>query len=249
MADFPDAHAGPSEADPFATTQWSLVLLARNRASPQADDALATLCRAYWYPLYAFIRRQVPTAEQAEDLTQEFFSRLLEKDFLRTVDRARGRFRAFLLACCKHFLANERDRAGARKRGGGRPTLSLDFQSAAERYHREPADTLTPEKLFERRWALTLLDQALGQLGREFGQAGKGELFEHLKVALVGGVGTPSHAEVAEALSMTEAAVKKAAQRLRERYRVLLRELIAATVDGPGEVDDEVRTLFTALSG
>jgi RNA polymerase sigma-70 factor (ECF subfamily) len=249
MADFPDGPAEPPRADPFATTQWSLVLLARDRASPQADEALAALCRAYWYPLYAFIRRQVRTAEQAEDLTQEFFARLLEKDYLRTVDRTRGRFRAFLLACCKHFLANERDRARARKRGGGRSILSLDFQSAADRYRREPADTLTPEKLFERRWALTLLDQALEQLGQAFSQAGKGELFGHLKVTLVGAVGKPSHAEAAEALGMTEAAVKKAAQRLRERYRVILRELIAATVDGPGEVDDEIQTLFAVLSG
>lgn len=241
MSDFP-------RPDPFAPTQWSLVLLARDRASPRADEALATLCRAYWYPLYAYIRRQVPTAEQAEDLTQEFFARLLEKDFLRTVDRGRGRFRAFLLACCKHFLANERDRAGARKRGEGCAVLSLDFASAADRYRREPADTLTPEKLFERRWALTLLDQALERLGREWAGAGKGELFDHLKATLVDATGKPSHAEAAAALGMSEAAVKKAAQRLRERYRLLLRELIAATVDGPGEIDDEIRSLFAALS-
>jgi RNA polymerase sigma-70 factor (ECF subfamily) len=124
MAAIPDGRAQPPRADPFLTTQWSLVLLARERASPQADAALAALCRTYCYPLYAYIRRQVHTAEQAEDLTQEFFARLLEKDFLRTVDRAHGRFRAFLLACCKHFLANERDRAGARKRGGDRSILT-----------------------------------------------------------------------------------------------------------------------------
>src|SRR5262249_31693482 len=163
----------PAGAGSFATTQWSLVVAARDRAAPQAAEALAELCRAYWYPLYAFIRRQVHSAEQAEDLTQEFFARLLSQDFLRTVDRARGKFRAFLLACCKHFLANERDRTGARKRGGGCTILSLDFETAADRYSREPADTLTAEKLFERRWALTLLDQALEQLGREFGEAGK----------------------------------------------------------------------------
>jgi RNA polymerase sigma-70 factor (ECF subfamily) len=238
----------PAGAGSFATTQWSLIVAARDRAAPQAAQALAELCRAYWYPLYAYIRRQVPTAEQAEDLTQEFFARLLSQDFLRTVDRARGKFRAFLLACCKHFLANERDRAGAMKRGGDCSMLSLDFQSAADRYCREPADTLTAEKLFERRWALTLLDQALEQLGREFGGAGKGELFEHLKGTLVGGVGKLSNAEVSAALGMTEAAVKKAAQRLRERYRVILRDLAAATVDGPGEIDDEIRSLFSVLS-
>src|SRR5262249_21338914 len=160
-------------------------------------------------------RRQVSTAEQAEDLTQEFFARLLEKDVLRSVDRSQGRFRAFLLACCKHFLANERDRVGAQKRGGGWTILSLDFQFAAERHRREPADTLTPDKLFEGRWALTLLDQALEQLAREFMQGGKGELFEHLKGTLVGEPDPLSHAQVAAALGMTEAAVKKAAQRLR----------------------------------
>jgi RNA polymerase sigma-70 factor (ECF subfamily) len=249
MADSPDGSEQPPRPDPFATTQWSLVLLARERASPQAEVALAALCRAYSYPLYAFIRRQVPTTEQAEDLTQEFFARLLEKDFLRTVDRGRGRFRAFLLACCKHFLANERDRTGARKRGGACSILSLDFQSAANRYRHEPADTLTPEKLFERRWALTLLDQALAQLGREFAQSDKSELFERLKGTLVGGPDQPSHAEIGAALGMTEAAVKKAAQRLRERYRSILRELIAATVDNSREIDDEIRTLFTALGG
>jgi RNA polymerase sigma factor (sigma-70 family) len=249
MADLPHGHAEPPpRAEPFATTQWSLVLLARERASPQADEALAALCGAYWYPLYTYIRRQVQTAEQAEDLTQEFFARLLEKDFLRTVDRERGRFRAFLLACCKHFLANERDRAGARKRGGDCSIRTLDFQSAADRYCLEPADTMTPEKLFERRWALTLLDQALEQLGQEFAQADKGELFERLKGTLVGGADHQSHAEIGAALGMTEAAVKKAAQRLRERYRAIVRELIAATVDGPGAIDNEIQTLFAVLS-
>jgi RNA polymerase sigma-70 factor (ECF subfamily) len=238
----------PAGAGSFATTQWSLVVAARDRAAPQAAEALAELCRAYWYPLYAFLRRQVHSAEQAEDLTQEFFARLLSQDFLRTVDRARGKFRAFLLACCKHFLANERDRTGARKRGGDCSILSLDFETAADRYRREPADTLTAEKLFERRWALTLLDQALEQLGREYGEAGKGGLFEHLKGMLVGGVGKLSNAEIGATLGMTEAAVKKAAQRLRERYRAILRDLIAATVDGPDDIDDEIRSLFTVLN-
>jgi RNA polymerase sigma-70 factor (ECF subfamily) len=249
MAVSPHGDAELPRADAFATTQWSLVLLARQRATPEADAALAALCRAYWYPLYAYIRRQVQTAEQAEDLTQEFFARLLEKDYLGSVDRTRGRFRAFLLACCKHFLANERDRAGARKRGGGCSILSLDFPSAAARYRLEPADTLTAEKLFDRRWALTLLDRTLDQLGQEYAGAGKGELFEGLKATLVGGVGKLSHAEVAQSLGMTEPAVKKAAQRLRERYRAVLRELIAETVDGPGEIDDEIQTLFAVLSG
>jgi RNA polymerase sigma-70 factor (ECF subfamily) len=249
MADDAESRAEPPRAEPFATTQWSLVLLARDRASPQANEALAALCRAYWYPLYAYVRRQVRTAEQAEDLTQEFFARVLEKDFLRTVDRSRGRFRAFLLACCKHFLANERDRAGARKRGGDCTVLSLDFQSAADRYRREPADPMTPEKLYERRWALTLLEQALEQLGQEFARTDRSELFERLKGTLVGGVDVPSYAQISAALGMTEAAVKKAAQRLRERYRAVLRERVAATVEGPHDIDDEIRMLFNALTG
>ncbi len=234
--------------DAFVTTQWSLVLQARDRASPQADEALAQLCRAYWYPLYAYLRRQVASAEQAEDLTQEFFARLLEKDYLRSVERGRGRFRAFLLACCKHFLANERDRAGAQKRGGGCSILRLDFESAAARYRLEPVTAMTAEKLFERGWAMTLLEQTLEQLAGEWAGAGKSDLFERLKGTLVGGCERIAHADVAAALAMSEEAVKKAAQRLRERYRVLLRERIAATVDDPGEVDDEIRSLFAALS-
>jgi RNA polymerase sigma factor (sigma-70 family) len=233
-----------ADSDRFASTRWSLVLLAREGA----DSALETLCRAYWYPLYAYIRRQTVSAPEAEDLTQEFFTRLLEKDFLDAVNRDKGRFRAFLLACCKHFLANERDRARAQKRGGGRPVLPLDFASAAERYRLEPAETLTPEKLFDRRWALTLLDSVLDQLGQEFQQSGKGPLFEHLRLTLVGAADAISFVQIGTELGMTEAAVKKAAQRLRRRYRDLLRDQIAATVNDPDEVDDEIRSLFAVLS-
>jgi RNA polymerase sigma-70 factor (ECF subfamily) len=231
----------------FASTRWSVVLLARDRAAAEADAALEALCRAYWYPLYAYIRRQVGSADQAEELTQEFFTRFLEKDFLDAVDRDRGRFRSFLLACCKHFLANERDRVRAQKRGGGRALLSLDFVSAAERYHREPADSLTPERLFERRWVLTLLDQVLDQLGREFHADGKGPLFERLKLALVGATEALPYAAIGAELGMTEAAVKKAAQRLRRRYREIFRERIAATVGSPEEIEDEIRALFAVL--
>jgi RNA polymerase sigma-70 factor (ECF subfamily) len=231
-------------SDRFSSTCWSLVLLAREGA----DAALETLCRTYWYPLHAYIRRKVVSTQEAEDLTQEFFTRLLEKDFLASVDRYKGRFRSFLLACCQHFLANERDRARAKKRGGGRPTLSLDFASAAERYRLEPADTLTPERLFDRRWALTLLDVVLDQLGREFHDANKSPLFDRLKPTLIGATDALSNAQIAADLAMTEAAVKKAAQRLRHRYRDLLREQIAATLDDPDEVDDEIRELFAALS-
>jgi RNA polymerase sigma-70 factor (ECF subfamily) len=165
--------------------------------------------------------RLLPTtagaADQAEDLTQEFFARLLEKGFLESVDKAKGRFRAFLLVCCKHFLANARDHARAQKRGGGRVVLSLDFASAAQRYRLEPADTLTPERLFDRRWALTLLDCVLEQLGNEFHDSGKGPLFERLKPTLVGATDAHSFAQIGAQLDLTESAVKKAAQRLRQR--------------------------------
>jgi hypothetical protein len=165
------------------------------------------------------------------------------------VDRARGKFRCFLLSACKHFLANERDRAGALKRGGGCTIRRVDFQAAADRYRLEPIETLTPEKLFERTWAMVLLNQALQQLEQDYNQAGQGELLQQLRGTLAEGADQPTLAQVGMALGMSEAAVKKAAQRLRERYRATLRALIAATVDGPAQVDDEVQALFAALSG
>lgn len=232
----------------FETTCWSLVLAASDRAAPQADGALAALFAAYWYPLYAFIRRQGHDPDRAADLTQGFFTRLLEKEGLRSVDPSKGRFRAFLLAACKHFLANEHDREVARKRGGGRSSISIDLRDAEGRYLSEPCHDLTPERLFERRWALTLLDESLDQLGREFHQGGKGALFERLKFLLTGVDGAASYAQLGAASGMTEAAVKKAAQRLRGRYREILRERIARTVEDPGQVDDEIRTLFGSLS-
>jgi RNA polymerase sigma-70 factor (ECF subfamily) len=234
-------------ADQMPSTLWSVVLCARDRATQEADEALTALCRMYWYPLYVYIRRQVSTADQAEDLTQAFFARLLEKDFLAGVDAHKGKFRAFLLACCKHFLANERDRQRAHKRGGGQPILSLDRPSAEERYSREPADTFDPERLYQRSWALLLLEQTLEQLRQEYHDAGKGPLYEHLKGVLLGEDSALSYAEVGAAVGMTEPAVKKAAQRLRQRYRELLKERIAATVEGPEAVEEEVRELFAVL--
>jgi RNA polymerase sigma-70 factor (ECF subfamily) len=232
----------------FASTHWSIVLQARDPASPQATEALASLCRGYWYPLYVFIRRQVGSADRAEELTQEFFARLLEKDFLASADQSRGRFRSFLLACCKHFLANQHDADRAQKRGGGRALFSLDLQ-AGQRYDLEPARDLSPEKLFERRWALTLLEQVLEQLGREYRQDGKGELYDRLRNVLVGDPDAAPYASIGETLGMTEAAVKKAAERLRRRYRDILREQIAQTVETPEQIDDEIRALFAALAG
>ncbi|HEV3260198.1 MAG TPA: sigma-70 family RNA polymerase sigma factor [Gemmataceae bacterium] len=232
----------------FVTTHWSVVVAARENASPEARQALAELCRTYWYPLYAFIRRQGQSADESQDLTQELFARLLEKDFLGAVDRDKGKFRSFLLAACKHFLANERDRARAQKRGGGRDLLSIDGQAAESRYRLEPAHSLTPEKLFERRWALTLLDQVLARLREEFVAAGKDKLFEQLKVFLTGDKPATRQGQAARELGMTEGAVKVAVHRLRGRYRELLQEEIARTLDDPGQVQDEICALFAALN-
>lgn len=240
----PDAPDRPT----FETTSWTLILAAADRATPRADAALATLCTSYWYPLYAFIRRRGHDPDRAADLTQGFFASLLERDFLRSVDPARGRFRAFLMAACKNYLANEHDRETAQKRGGVRSPVSIDLRDAEGRYLAEPAHDLTPERLFERRWALTLLDQTLDQLARESHQGGKGGLYERLKPMLTGAEGDLSHAEIGQTLGMTEAAVTKAAQRLRQRYREILRERIAGTLDDPAQLDDEIRTLFAILS-
>jgi RNA polymerase sigma-70 factor (ECF subfamily) len=221
----------------FATTRWSLVLAARDRAEPGAGDALGALCSTYREPLYAYIRRRGHGAEEANDLVQEFFARLLEKDFLAGVDRRKGRFRSFLLAACNHFLANERDRARARKRGGGRHGLALEAA---------PADGLTPEKVFERRWALALLEQVMGRLRREFETRGKGRLFDALRGFLVGEKGA-GYRQSAQELGMSEGAVKVAVHRLRRRYREVLYEEIGRTVEGPQEIEEEVRALFAAL--
>jgi RNA polymerase sigma-70 factor (ECF subfamily) len=232
---------------PFAATRWSMVLAAAGRTSRDGQAALAKLCETYWYPLYAFVRRQGSDPHAAQDLTQAFFARLLEKDYLESVDPGRGKFRSFLLACLKHFLSNERDRERALKRGGGKQALSFDAATAENRYALEPADRLTPERLFERRWATTLLEQTLTLLKEEHESKGRGPLFERLKVYLTGACGEAGYAAVGEELGMTEAAVKKAVQRLRSRYKELLREQIAQTVSKAEEVDEEIRDLFKAL--
>jgi RNA polymerase sigma-70 factor (ECF subfamily) len=239
--------AVPGAPGRFVTTRWSLIRAAQDPSAQASRAALAALCSAYWYPLYAFIRRQGHDAEEAQDLTQEFFARLLEKDGLAAVDRDKGRFRSFLLAACKHFLSNERDRARAQKRGGGRAVLPLDAAGAEGRYGSEPAHEETPERLFERRWALALLEQVLGRLREEYAAAGKGRVFERLKGHLTGD-GVP-YAQVAADLSMSAGAVKVAAHRLRQRYRELLRDEIAQTLDDPGQVEEEIRDLFAALAG
>jgi DNA-directed RNA polymerase specialized sigma24 family protein len=231
----------------FATTQWSLVLAAGRRSSPKSDEALATLCAAYWYPLYASVRSQGYTADNAQDLTQEFFARLLARNDFAAADRTKGRFRSYLSAALKHFLANARDHARACKRGDGRVPISLDFEIAEGRFSREPTHTLTAEKAFARRWALTLLDQVLARLRKEFVTAGKGASFDRLKDFISGENDAASYADVAVAMKMTEGAVKVAVHRLRRRYRTLLRREISQTVADPSAVDDEIRELFSAL--
>jgi DNA-directed RNA polymerase specialized sigma24 family protein len=230
----------------FATTHWSLVLAARDRAEPGADDALASLCSLYWYPLYAYVRHRGHGADAALDLTQEFFGRLVEKDFLAAVDRGKGKFRSFLLAACNHFLANERDRACAQKRGGGKTVLSLNAADAEGRYVSEPADNLTPEKLFERRWALALLQQVMARLRGEFEAKGKGRVFDRLRNFLIGEKGV-GYRKAGQELGLSESAVKVQVHRLRERYRELLHEEIGRTVGSPEEIEEEVRALFAAL--
>lgn len=226
----------------FHTTRWSLIAAVREPAAPAAQLALAELCASYWYPIYAFIRRTGHNADAAQDSTQGFFTQLLEKGGLAGADRAKGKFRSYLLGACRHYLANEHDHATAAKRGGGQPVLSLDFPDAERRYLVEPIDQRTADQLFERRWALTLLDRTMSELQAEYAAAGNESLFDRLKETLTGGAA--SHAEMATDLGMTEGAVKVAAHRLRKRYRELLREAIADTAD---DVDEEIRELFRAL--
>lgn len=231
----------------FATTRWSLVLAARRRSTPDSRQALAELCTAYWNPLYAYIRRRGFQIAEAQDLTQEFFARLLEKQTLAGVAREKGRFRAFLLASLKNFLANSRrdERALKRRPAGG--VLSLDFAAAEERYRLEPLDMLSPEKLYERRWALALLEQTLEKLRGEYETSGKTGLFERLKPYLSAGREKTSYAGAAAELEMSEGAVKVAVHRLRRRYRELLRREVAQTVSDPDDLEEELQSLFKAL--
>ena len=234
--------------DSFHTTRWSVVLAAGQSAEPAAGAALATLCQSYWFPLYAYIRRRSATIDEAQDLTQEFFVRLLEKDTLAVAAPDRGRFRAFLLTALKHFLANQADKAHAQKRGGGRSPLSLDFDAGESRYHREPSHALTAETLFERQWTLTLLDRVMSALEAELSAAGRLPQFEVLREFIVRGSGDASYIQAAEALGINEPAARTAAHRLRRRYRELLRAEIAETVADESEIDAEIRRLFASLA-
>ncbi|MBM4081881.1 MAG: sigma-70 family RNA polymerase sigma factor [Planctomycetes bacterium] len=236
-------------AGQFATTRWTIVLTAGRSDTPQAQAALGKLCQTYWYPLYAYVRRQGHSREDAQDLTQEFFAKLIAKHYLGDVDRSKGKFRSFLLASLKHFLANEWDKSRAQKRGGGHTLVALDTQTAENRYRLEPVDTMTADRIYERRWALTLLDEVLKRLREEYAADGKAKLFDQLKVTLTGERSAIPYAQVGTQLGMSEGAVKVAAHRLRQRYREALRAEIAETVASPGEVEGELRHLFAVLSG
>jgi RNA polymerase sigma-70 factor (ECF subfamily) len=232
----------------FQTTHWSLVLRAGNRRDPAADVALAALCERYWYPLYAYVRRRVADVNEAQDLTQEFFARLLEKNTLAAVSPERGRFRGFLLAAIGNFLANEWDRARTQKRGGGARPLSLDLDCGESRLSLEPSHDVTPERLFDRQWVLTVLDLVAERLRGEYAASGKAEQFERLKETLTGDRDRVPYAALGAELGISEAAARQAASRLRKRYRELLREEVAQTVAEPADVDDEIRSLFEVLS-
>lgn len=248
-------NAGPGQQDEggtrtgvFATTQWSLVVSAGHGSQPGARAALEELCRLYWYPLYAFLRRVGHRDVDAEDLIQGFFASLIEQDWLATADPAKGRFRSFLLVCLKRFVGGEARKAAAQKRGGRRVILSLDDENAAQRYATEMAEGLAPDEVYDRRWALTLLEQAWDRLREECQAAGKLPLFEHLRAAQDGGTETPAYEAPAAALNLTESALKSALFRLRARYREVLRQEVAQTVSDPREVDDEIRHLLQVLS-
>jgi RNA polymerase sigma factor (sigma-70 family) len=243
----PSPDSGGSD---FATTQWSLVLRA-NRSSDSATAALQTLCKRYWYPLYAYVRRRGVESHTAQDLTQEFFARLLEKNSLAAASPERGRFRAFLLTSLKNFLTNEWEKGQALKRGGGNRPISLEVNvdSAETRFRLEPIDQQTPERTFERQWALLLLELVMQRLQAEQAAAGKAQQFELLKDALTAGTDRLPFPTIAAELSISEEAARQAASRLRKRYRELLREEVSHTVASPEEVDDEIRSLFQALAG
>jgi RNA polymerase sigma factor (sigma-70 family) len=231
----------------FVTTRWSVVLAAAQNDGPHVRIALEKLCQTYWYPLYAYVRRRGSSPEDAQDLTQEFFARLLKGNWVERADQQRGKFRSFLLTAMSRFLSDEWDKARAQKRGGGAVTVPIQLDTAETRYGLDPADRITPEQIFERRWALAVLEEVLHRLRKEYEDEGRAEHFAALNPCLVGGRDTQPYSELAQKLGVTEGTVKSAVHRLRQRYRQLLREEIANTVASPGEVDDELRHLFAIL--
>jgi len=240
----PETH--PSLRSPiFATTRWSVVIAAQQEPTSVADEALETLCRTYWYPLYAYVRRAGHNAHDAQDLTQEFFARLLAKEWLNSADRGKGRFRSFLLVAMKRFLAKEWHREHAQKRGGAFFFVPINPDGAEERYAAEPG--LEPDAVYERRWALTLLDSALDSLARDFRSAGKEREFELLKTWLIAERGEIPYGELASTMGTTEGAARVAVHRLRKRFREIFRGIIAETVADANEIPDELQHLATVL--
>jgi DNA-directed RNA polymerase specialized sigma24 family protein len=231
----------------FATTHWSLILAAADPRSPQAASALASLCEIYWFPVYAFIRRNGASTEDARDSTQAFFARVLEKESFKGARQDRGRFRAFLLTAVRHFLANQWDAARAQKRGGGQVVLPLEFDDGERRYLLEPADGLTPEHVYERRWALTVLDTALSRVAAKYKDADRRELFVALRPLLTGHE-PDSYKKTARSLGMTEGALRVALHRLRRQFAGCLREVIGQTVERPEDVDEELQHLLGIVS-
>jgi len=238
----------PPSQRKFETTHWSLVLAAGRRSSPDSQRALTELCEKYWYPLYAYVRKRVPGMQEAQDLTQAFFAKLLDKNYVADADPQRGKFRTFLLSSLAHFLANEWDKARAKKRGGDHVHLSLDFHDGERRFSQEPTTPLTAERVYDRHWGLALLGQVLTRLREEYAAAGKEAVFARLEQHITPGEHAASYAEAAEELQMSNGAVKVAVHRLRRRYGELLRVEIAQTVADPGDVDQEIRGLFETFS-
>jgi RNA polymerase sigma-70 factor (ECF subfamily) len=244
----PSSQPSSAPGDIFATTHWTVVLAAGRQHSPEAARALEELCRTYWFPLYAYVRRRGPTKEDAEDLTQAFFARLLEKNPFAGLDSEKGKFRAYLLASLKHFLANARDKAQAQKRGGGGAHLSLDWQTADTKFQVAATQEPSPDKAFDREWALALLAKVIDRLQTECAAEGKAKLFDQLKLFLTAGRAETAQRETAKSLGIEEGAVRVAVHRLRKRFRQLLRDEIANTLADPAMVDDEMRALFGAFS-
>lgn len=244
----PDSRAR-DEPGAFATTDWSVVLAAsRQPDSAQAAEALDKLCRMYWYPLYAYLRRRGLTEHDAQDATQGFLTQLLERNSLMSISRERGKFRSFLLASLNFFVADERDKSSAAKRGGGQTVISLDGLAAEKRYRLEPVDEQNAERIFERRWAMTVLDEVMKRLRAEFDGAGKERLFDRLEPFLLGEKSHATYAEIGAELGLSEGAIKMAVMRLRQRYRELFRHVIAETVADPADVDGELQFLFSVIS-
>jgi RNA polymerase sigma-70 factor (ECF subfamily) len=239
----------PTVSGEFPVTHWSAVFAAGKEGNVRAEAALAELCGTYWFPLYAFARRKGYQPADAQDLTQGFFAYLLDARLLAKADPLRGRFRSFMLGCFSNFMASEKDRAQAQKRGGKEPIVPLDPKQAEARLAQEPSPEASPERLFERRWALAVLDAALGRLEAEFKKSGRLALFEQLQPFLQGDGSGPSYTEVAQRLATTEGTIKVTVHRLRQRYRQLLRVVVSQTVDSPLEIDSELAHLKTALRG